>query len=141
MFTLSDLKARAKDERELLRAQEILDRGKLSQLRVETEEISGEIKGSGKSVYLAYLGADLTGRCDCRQWKNNSRRFCKHLGALALAWLADRGAAVTSAEADPELYDAVQKLSVDEARSLLLEAAGRFSGVRSRLLGGDWTSK
>jgi uncharacterized Zn finger protein len=138
MFTLSDLKARAKDERELVRAQEILDRGKIHQLRVDAQEISAEVQGSGRSTYLAYLQRDLTGRCSCQQWRNHARRFCKHLGALALVWLREDGTSVTAAEADPELYGAVHKLSADEARALLFEAAGRVAAVRKRLLTGDW---
>lgn len=138
MFTQRMLRDRSGDERQLLRAKALATPRYITVTLRSDTEWHATIQGS-EGDYAAILGVDLQGRCSCTSWKRDgTRRFCKHLAAIAMMWLEAGGANTTHGDLDPELSKAMLKLSNDEVRAILMEAAGQLEAVRARVVLGRW---
>lgn len=141
LFTIGELCLRAADAREVIRARDILAKGKFRMVSLEGGLMKAEVKGTD-GLYDLELGANLKGYCACMAWrKSKKREFCKHLAAAGLLWLEREGVAMpTVAELDPELSAAITALSEAQLRDLLAEAAGQSLDLHRRILSGEWRS-
>ena len=135
MFIMADIEARAADPRELLRAREIILANKVRAGQKLGDTLGAEVQGSGKSVYRVTVSTALDGTCTCPFFRRTTRRFCKHVAALAMIWID----CPTDVRAiDPEVADAIDRMDEATVRALLVDAAGRNRIIRERILTGAW---
>lgn len=135
MFTLDDLRERGGDARELLRALALHRDGALT---VETRLDDGwAATCTGREgTYSVSLKPNFDAWCDCVAFARSKKRcFCKHVGALAMAWLEAGGIAVSVVDLDGELAAAIDRLTIEEARAIIAAAAGESHAVRAMVLG------
>lgn len=123
MFTVADLRERAKDPRELLRASRTLGEDRLLVSKIDGAHLAGTAQGSSGELYELQLDSWLAGRCTCEAWKRSGdRQFCKHLGAAAIWWLRRNGAPTGEQELDPALAAAVDALSTPPRKNVTRRA-------------------
>lgn len=136
MFTWEDIERRATDPRELLRAREVADSGKVVDVAVSGDRCTASVKGSSKP-YAVEVGLDLKGKCTCPQFLRTKRGFCKHIAAVAMLWM---GSEKSASSIDPELGAAIEAMTPADLRAALLELASRSGPGRTRVITGAWPS-
>ena len=138
MFTTDDIVGRCSNEREFIRGSKLESSKKIQNFgRTQDDSVEAQIKGT--STYKVSLKGDLTGACDCGSWKNSGhRRWCKHLAALALRWLREQGKSTAPVARQLPVVARVKAMTEAECRDLLIEAAGRFQELHTRLTVGAW---
>lgn len=135
-FTKEDVEARALNARELLRADEVMKRGRVEDMRIDGSDLRVVVRGSDRR-YDVRVTPGLDGStCICMAFRIGARGFCKHIIAVALTWI---GEVVDPAMIDTELAGAIELLSLFQARALLLQAAGRSALIRRRLINNTWS--
>lgn len=133
MFTVADVEARANDSREMLRAQELINDDAIIGIEIAGTTCTARVRGS--SIYVVTVTTDLAGTCTCPQFKRTKRGFCKHVGAVALAWI---GGSRPASEIDAELVAAVERLDFEQLREMVITLAGRSRAGRRRVIDGVW---
>lgn len=137
MFTVADIEDRSLDERELLRAREVLVCGRLQHTEMDGDDFCAVCRGSDGSQHRIRVTEALDGSaCSCQAFNTGRRSWCKHVAAAALLWL---DVAPSATSFDPSLVAAVEALDLRQARELLIQAAGRADVVRRRLLHDTWS--
>jgi hypothetical protein len=145
MFTVTDLRARSSDARQLLRSLIVLNgRGEPPEI-ISRSELGGyeaRVEGT-EGIYSVRLDRRLEGNCTCPAFKKSKStpKFCKHMAAVALVWLRDIGASATPADLDPTLHRIVTSMPDEDRQLVLMEAGGVSREVYARLINGEWPSE
>lgn len=131
MLTIELLLEKSGDERELMRAWLIAAAGGVTVTRVSDKVTTLLVSSDKKERYEVSLSLSEA-FCDCVAFaRSRERGFCKHVGALALAAMADLPPLHACA---PAFTRQVQELTLDDAKALLAMAAAQHSDVYDRVL-------
>jgi len=138
VFTRQRIEERASDARELLRAQELIARKRVTHTCFAGRDFCATVRGTGEQ-YDVRVTPTLDGSsCSCPAFSRSRRGFCKHVAAVAMMWLGEQW---DTAAVDTELVGAIEILDLFQARQILLEAAGRSRGVRNRIMRNTWSDE
>lgn len=126
---------RSTDRATLQRAQPYAEGDAIAWLKVEPQRLEARVQGSRPHPYvveLAVRNGELSRRCNCPM--GNEGDFCKHLAAVALAWLAGRAAAGMTEGELPTIRRHLQSLPAADLVELLMLHAAEDQTLRARLL-------
>lgn len=127
------------DDRELLRAIELISHGRIKHTCFEGMAFGAVVRAEDGLEYRVTVNEKLIGSCTCPFFVRGAggrRRFCKHVAAAAMMWL---GGDWSPAAIDTELVGAIEQIDLFQARELLIEAAGRLKGMKHRIVHGAWS--
>ena len=126
---------RSTDRATLQRAQPYAEGDAITWLTAEPQRLEARVQGSRPQPYVvefAVRNDELSRRCNCPM--GNEGGFCKHLAAVALAWLAGRAAAGLTEGELPAIRRHLQSLPAAELVELLMQHAVEDQTLRARLL-------
>ncbi|MFO1358460.1 SWIM zinc finger domain-containing protein [Plasticicumulans sp.] len=126
---------RSTDRATLQRAQPYAEGDAITWLTAEPQRLEARVQGSRPQPYVvefAVRNGELSRRCNCPM--GNEGGFCKHLAAVALAWLAGRAAAGLTEGELPAIRRHLQSLPAAELVELLMQHAVEDQALRARLL-------
>lgn len=126
---------RSTDRVTLQRAQPYAEGDAIAWLTVEPQRLEARVQGSRPQPYaveFAVRNGELGRRCNCPMGSEGD--FCKHLAAVALAWLAGRAATGIIGGELPAIRRHLQSLPAAELVELLMQHAVEDQALRARLL-------
>lgn len=126
---------RSTDRVTLQRAQPYAEGDAIAWLTVEPQRLEARVQGSRPQPYaveFAVRNGELGRRCNCPM--GNDGDFCKHLAAVALAWLAGRAAAGITGGELPAIRRHLQSLPAAELVELLMRIVADHEPLRAQLL-------
>lgn len=136
MLTLSQLRERATDTRELMRAWCIACDG--IHFESEPNRVKATLVSSDKKETYDVWISDIGTGCECVSFgRSRKRAFCKHVAALALSWIGQgRVDSIPGlADIDPVLAAKVASLDAAQMRSILIFAAAMSGEVYKSIMG------